>query len=118
MQGDANLVIYESATMTAVWSSGTYVRPGNGGDTAYAIMQGDGHFMVIRNNSAVFASGTWGHPDAYLVLEDSGLLVIHDPAGTAIWTGCDDARCYENSICVSLGHCPIYALSDPFSSRG
>jgi hypothetical protein len=85
MQGDSNLVIYESTTMRPIWSSSTWVA--NFGQDSYAFMQGDGNFMVVRHGQAVWASNTWGHPGSFLMQRDDGNLVVYepDPSGRLFW---------------------------------
>jgi hypothetical protein len=64
MQGDGNLVEYEGAT--AIWASGT------SGSGNYAVMQGDGNFVVYNaSNVAKWSSGTSGNPGGYLELADA-----------------------------------------------
>ncbi|MGF1429088.1 hypothetical protein [Kitasatospora sp. LaBMicrA B282] len=71
MQHDGNLVIY-SNTGTPLWNSQTYTDPG-----AYAIMQGDGNFVVYQGQTAVWNAQTWGHPGAYTCFQTDGNLVVY-----------------------------------------
>jgi hypothetical protein len=79
MQGDGNLVLYQSGT--ALWATNT---SGSGADEA--ILQGDGN-LVIYNSSgtAEWASGTAGNSGAYLDVQNDGNLVIYSASGTALW---------------------------------
>jgi hypothetical protein len=49
-------------------------------------MQGDGNFVLYApGGQAVWDTGTWGHPGAFLVLQDDGNVVVYDPGGIALW---------------------------------
>lgn len=53
---------------------------------SYAIMQGDGNFVVYTpQGEAIFATGTNGHEGAYLSLQSDGNLVVYGPQGEALW---------------------------------
>jgi hypothetical protein len=83
MQRDANLVL-SNASNVAKWTSGT-----NGGDAnAFAVMQGDGNFVVYDDGKALWNSGTEGNPGAFLRFQNSdGNLVVSSADGTrALWT--------------------------------
>lgn len=74
MQGDGNLVLYESVPpgRVAVWASATDGRAGS-----RAVMQGDGNLVVVdAGNAPRWDSGTWGNPGSVLVLQDDGNLVV------------------------------------------
>ncbi len=75
-QSDGNLVIY--GPRGAVWSVGPR---GNG---AVCIMQSDGNLVIYNNGSPTWWSDTHGNPGAYLVLTDTGNLVIYDRSGSII----------------------------------
>ena len=80
MQGDGNLVLYQSGT--ALWASNT---AGTAADEA--IMQGDGNFVVYSSSgSALWASGTNGNSGAYLEVQNDGNVVIYSAAGAALWS--------------------------------
>jgi len=71
-QGDGNLVIYRSADMLPVWSSGTY-----GTSAGRTIMQSDGNFVVYNAAGApVFHTYTFGNPGAFLRLQNNGSITI------------------------------------------
>lgn len=70
--------------------SGQELRTGN----SFSLVMGpDGNLVVYRlggpDRVALWASGTQGHPGAYLVAQDDGNLVIYQPTGNgqrvAIW---------------------------------
>ena len=78
MQGDGNLVEYHDAN--AAWASGTS-SPGS-----RAVMQGDGNLVVYNaSNTALWASGTNGHPGAYLVIGDAGEFGVRSTGGATLW---------------------------------
>jgi hypothetical protein len=80
MQGDGNLVLYQSGT--ALWASNTV---GSGADEA--IMQGDGNFVLYTSSgSSVWASGTAGNAGAYLDVQNDGNVVIYSASGSALWS--------------------------------
>ena len=84
MQGDGNLVLYESTRTgrVAVWASAT-----DGHHGSRAIMQGDGNLVVYDAADApVWDSGTSGNPGCALVLQDDGNLVIYAPDGRPLWS--------------------------------
>lgn len=50
-------------------------------------------------NQIVWQTGTWGHPDARLVMQDDSNLVIYDGSGNLLWqTGRKDPRSWGNVI--------------------
>lgn len=53
-----------------------------------ALMRGDGNFVVYRNDdwSAVWSSGTGGHPEASARVHDDGDVVIHAADGAQLWS--------------------------------
>ena len=78
MQGDGNLVTIGGGN--AFWSSGT---SGNVG--GYAVMQGDGNFVIRNwNDVAVWSTGTSGHPGARLVQQSDVNLVVYT-GSTPLW---------------------------------
>jgi hypothetical protein len=80
MQGDGNLVLYQSGT--ALWSSST---AGSGADEA--IMQGDGNFVLYTSSGTpVWASNTAGNAGAYLDVQNDGNVVIYSASGSALWS--------------------------------
>ncbi|MFI9720411.1 hypothetical protein ACIHFE_12235 [Streptomyces sp. NPDC052396] len=79
MQNDGNLVLY--CRSNPVWMASNSWPNGN-----RAVMQGDGNFVVYDGGgSALWSSGTSGHPGAYLQVQGDGNLVIYQ-AGQAIWS--------------------------------
>ena len=78
MQGDGNLVEYHDAN--AAWASGTN-SPGS-----RVVMQGDGNLVVYNaSDTALWASGTNGHPGAYLVVGDAGEFGVRSTGGATLW---------------------------------
>ncbi|PRG05838.1 protease pro-enzyme activation domain-containing protein [Burkholderia ambifaria] len=102
MQGDGNLVLYNTTNGAAVWNSRTY---GNAG--AYAVFQNDGNFVVYSANGAVlWYSATYGQSGSqHLSVQDDGNMVIYQSfvpvfatatgtssyaisaSGSAVWNG-------------------------------
>jgi len=74
MQGDGNLVLYNTTNGMAVWSSGTYGNPG-----AYAVLQTDGNFVVYSaGGKALWASATDGaSARQFVAVQDDGNMVIY-----------------------------------------
>lgn len=72
----------------------TFDRPSNtifwrvaeGAGLIYGDMQTDGNFVAYNSfGTALWNSGTWGHPFVNLRLQDDGNLVIYSPDGVALW---------------------------------
>lgn len=78
MQSDCNLVLYAP---NAIWSSNTY----NGGTYCNAAMQTDGNFVVYNGTRALWESHTWGHPGAYVEMQNDRNLVVYDQNRRALW---------------------------------
>lgn len=51
----------------------------------YIAFQRDGNLVVYRSGKAIWSSGTQGHPDARLVLQRDGNLVIRSAKGATLW---------------------------------
>jgi hypothetical protein len=80
-QGDGNLVLYDTQTSTALWSSGT-----NGTSPFETAMQGDGNLVVYDINGIPrWSSDTAGWYNAYLAVKNDGNLVIYSAGGVPIW---------------------------------
>lgn len=78
-QGDGNVVLYNTATQAAIWSSAT-----NGQATTALTMQTDGNLVLYNGTTALWATATEGNPGAMLAVQDDGNAVIY--AGTtALW---------------------------------
>ncbi|RQR55055.1 peptidase S53 [Burkholderia sp. Bp9140] len=74
MQGDGNLVLYNTTSGAAVWNSGT-----NGNAGAYAVFQTDGNFVVYSAGSTPLwysstSSASYGQS---LTVQDDGNMVIY-----------------------------------------
>lgn len=86
-QGDGNLVDYDE-TDRARWAAGTDAGEQWGDQGRSCIFQADGNLVVYDDTngagSALWASGTNGHPDDILVVQDDGNVVIYD-GSYAIW---------------------------------
>lgn len=56
---DGNLVLYRTSDNKPIWSTGT------GSTAAYAVMQGDGNFVVYSTSgTALWSTESYGHPYA------------------------------------------------------
>lgn len=95
MQSDGNFVVYAPGKCTgpgaSCWASNTAWA----GNRTYAVMQGDGNFVLMRTTSTgtlqvVCATGTWGHPGAKIELVNTGALTI---SGAGAWWSTPGGRC-------------------------
>jgi hypothetical protein len=78
LQSDGNLI--EAAQAAVMWQTGT------GGSNVTLTMQGDGNLVLATGTGRVlWATGTQGHPGAYLLVGIDGLLSVRE-GPTAIWT--------------------------------
>ena len=75
MQGDGNLVLYNSSGR-AIWATN---RSG-----VFAIVQGDGNFVEYSSTAAVWASNTVGKGGNRLIVQSDGNLVLYSPS-KAVW---------------------------------
>ncbi len=84
MQTDGNLVWYMTTPTPwkVLWSSGSYHK-GNGYQADFAIMQGDGNFVVYAPTGPVWATGTYS--GGRLALQNDGNLVVYNSSGRAVW---------------------------------
>jgi hypothetical protein len=80
MQGNGDLVLYETATGRQLWHSGT---AGWGG--SYAEMLPNGDFVVMSASSIpIWGTGTfWG--GSYTAVQADGNLVVYSPTGYPLW---------------------------------
>lgn len=80
-QGDGNLVLYrwDGGPREAMWWTGPVGTPG------FAVMQGDGNFVIYVGGTGVWHTGTYNNPGAYLSIE-SGILAVRAPNGAALWS--------------------------------
>ena len=80
-QGDGNLVLYDLATGTALWWTGTFTnRPGQ------AVMQGDGDLVL----DDLEEEPMWGvrqvdNPGAFVVVQDDANVVVYRPDNVVLW---------------------------------
>jgi hypothetical protein len=86
-QGDGNLVLRDSQSLEALWSSNT-----SGTTSGFTAMQGDGNLVVYDGAGiARWASRTEGNPGAFLVVQSDGNLVIYsDYTNWALWASNTD----------------------------
>ena len=98
MQGDGNLVEYNSASK-ALWSSNT----SGTGSANFATLQSDGNFVVYTSTgNAVWNSGTSGTGSGNtLVIQGDGNIVLYPPSGPALWdTSTDGYGAYNSAPSV------------------
>ncbi|WP_188196216.1 hypothetical protein [Nonomuraea sp. SYSU D8015] len=80
--GDGNLVVINTATKKALWSSRTHDNPG-----AHTYLQLDGNLVVISSQGkALWSSKTHGNPGAQLVMQNDGNAVIYSSTERALWS--------------------------------
>jgi hypothetical protein len=80
-QKDGRLVVYKKNGMIARWDSGTF-------GANFAGMMTSGNFLIAHEQDdnektldLMWQSDTKGHPNAYIVMQEDGNLVIYDDAG-------------------------------------
>ncbi len=80
MQGDDNFCLYSAGN--ALWCTGT-----NGEGIPAALMQTDGNLCLYPTDGShsPWCSNTAGHPNAYLIVQDSGYVQIID-GGSVLWS--------------------------------
>lgn len=78
MQRDGNVTLLQRGVTQPLWISGTY-RPG-----AVLVMAADGTMRIIWGRTQVWSMGA-ASPNAKLVLPNTGLLVIYNTRGKAVW---------------------------------
>lgn len=79
LQNDGNLVLLMDGIV--LWSTNTA-----GKDTAEAIMQRDGNFVLYdRKGKPLWATNTLDTSGAYFVIQNDGNLVIYNASGRSIW---------------------------------
>jgi hypothetical protein len=75
LQSDGNLVVYQTNPKRALWASKTRRTPN---EHYSVIMQHDGNLVILnRAGGPVWATGSQGHPGAYLIMQDDGNAVIY-----------------------------------------
>jgi hypothetical protein len=83
MQPDGNLVVYERATRTPLWSSLTNGHPG-----AHAAFGADGNLVVldVDGTPLYWSASVTGGPGSRLVMQDDGNLVVYGGDKAARWS--------------------------------
>lgn len=66
-----NFEFWHLSPRRLLWETGTE------GDKL--MMQGDGNLVIYNEETPVWSSGTYGHPDAVLAVDDAGYLEILSP---------------------------------------
>lgn len=81
LQGDGNLVVRNTSTNAALWSSKT-----NGKGGVKLILQGDGNLVLRKSSgSAVWSSKTNGKGAVRLTMQSDGNAVLYTSSGKAVW---------------------------------
>src|SRR5690606_24993066 len=82
LQGDGNLVLRQTSTGAALWSSKT-----NGSGAVRFRLQSDGN-LVLRDaaGKAVWCRQTNGSGAVKFTLQDDGNLVLRDATGNPVWS--------------------------------
>ncbi|MGW4379711.1 hypothetical protein [Kitasatospora sp. NPDC004531] len=88
-------------------------------DSTALQMQPDGNLVLSLVNSTggpdhvMWASGTWGNPGAYAVMQTDGNLVVYGQGGTALWStrswGSPGAKAYFSGF----GNLYVYVVNGP-----
>ncbi len=117
MQGDGNPVAY-AASGRAVWvlgslvtttTEGTYTSPNR---EFAAVVQPDGNFVLTYTGAAtadpLWSSGTWGHPNAHLVAQTDGNLVMYD-GNSALWSSGTDGNPGAHAVLQTDGNFVVYS---------
>ena len=119
MQGDGNLVEYDAAG-TPLWDPPPPTQTG-GHPGAYAVLQGDGNFVVYPPSGALWASYTQNNPGDHLSLQDDGNLVIYSAAGAPLWatmSGAVPRGSTTSGNYYPWGQCTWYAEQEAASYTG
>ncbi len=77
-QGDGNLILY-NPSQVPLWASRT-----SGDFNTYAVLQGDGNFVIYDNGRPLWASGTGGASPCTLHLQGDNNVLIYGPSGP-VW---------------------------------
>lgn len=80
LQTDGNVVVYGPSG--PVWATGT-------GLTSYLFMQRDGNLVLYESSwvmQALWHTRTGDRSGTFLVLDDDGILTVHRPDGSALWS--------------------------------
>jgi hypothetical protein len=90
-QGDNNIVVYNTATGTAVteWASGHTDSACSTTSTCTCDFQGDGNLVTYVDGVAKWSSGTANEGHTVTFLNESPWIEIANAAGAVIWTTAD-----------------------------
>jgi len=88
LQGDGNLVLYDTAAASDLWSATAMWATNTAGkNVTHAIMQHDGNFVLYDGAEKVWATDTHGNDGAHLRIQNDGNVVIYAADGEeAIWS--------------------------------
>lgn len=87
LQDDGNLVSYAPGGRP-LWASRTHGRA-----VQFAVMQGDGNFVIYNGNSPVWSSNTYRRGGSRLIMQDDSNVVIYTPDGRPVWRTGTSRRC-------------------------
>jgi len=80
-QTDGNLVLYNDAARTFVWSTGT-----QGASAGFVILQTDGNLVVYNAaGQPQWSTGSIGYANATFVVQNDGNLVVYASSGQPLW---------------------------------
>jgi len=82
-QTDGNLVVY-TADDRPIWALNESGRDWRA--NTRAVMQSDGNLVTYAGETPIWASDTWGHPNAMLVLLEDGTLQVVVDGGDVLWS--------------------------------
>lgn len=124
LQPDANLVVYSSAN-AALWSSASInstLQPGEvlSGSQSQSVrsadgrfifvMQGDGNLVLYGPEGALWSSGTFGNPGAYLGMQGTdGNLVVYSASNQPLWSSGTAASPGDHLVVQTDGNVVVYA---------
>jgi hypothetical protein len=98
MQSDGNLVLYETGSRKALWSSQTSGNPG-----AFAALQRDGNLVVYSSSrQPLYHSATSAGAGTVLVVQDDGNAVLYS-GGKALWGAQTDVHQLGNGQLLRPG---------------
>jgi hypothetical protein len=99
--------LYDGKTL----NNGDYLLATN---NAYElVMQGDGNLVLYSTTSAIWATGTQNHPNAYAAMQGDGNFCVYSSSNVALW--CSGTQNHPNDWMVvqgSDGNLCIYSSSN------